>query len=77
MPLKTSSRIVKYVPATYPTERWRILKDATILRKLVVDGKGDSDDVFNANIIEKYEARPTTGAAEPLRNMSLMEFVSW
>lgn len=77
MPLKHSSRIVKYVPATYPTERWRILKDAKTLRKLVKDGEGDSEEIFNSNIIEKYEARPTTGTNSALRNMSLMEFVAW
>lgn len=79
MALKHASRIVKYIPASYPTERWKMLKDSRALKRLVDAGEGESEDVFNSNIIEKYEARPTTtgAAASALKNISLMEFVSW
>ncbi|XP_039453727.1 uncharacterized protein LOC120432566 [Culex pipiens pallens] len=69
LPMSEASKKVEFIPTAWPQDRTRSRKH---FKTMDAEGVGDdSTDVWNKNIIEKYEER------EGLEDVCLAEFVAW
>ncbi|MCP3664246.1 MAG: AAA family ATPase, partial [Gammaproteobacteria bacterium] len=75
-PMQRKTRQVVFLPTGFEHERYRMLKSKDQLQKLKAINP-NSDDVFNYGMVEKYKARPITGANQALKGISLAVFAAW